>query len=99
MLAVNYSTKYIYLTALNSLVEHIDKPVGGAVSVPLGEPITTVISRIVDKYAFLSTPEGHVSYMGVSNIAVTWHGSKSRLCLGGFRPVNCFCFVVLNNNI
>lgn len=65
VLSVNTATKYIHLTGLPSLVADIDQPASGAVDIPLGEPVQTTLSKIVDKYAFMATQEGHVSYMGV----------------------------------
>ena len=66
MLSVNTATKYIHLTGLRSLIEEIDEPGSGTVSVPLGEPVTITVSKVQDKYAFLSTADGQESYMGVS---------------------------------
>ena len=66
MLSVNTATKYIHLTGLRSLIEEIDGPGSGTVSVPLGEPVTITVSKVQDKYAFLSTADGQESYMGVS---------------------------------
>ena len=66
MLSVNTATKYIHLTGLRSLIEEIDETGSGTVSVPLGEPVTITVSKVQDKYAFLSTADGQESYMGVS---------------------------------
>ena len=64
---MNPTTKYIYLTGLPSLINDIEKAGDGVVSIPHGEPITVNIKRLVDKYAFVTTEEGHSSYIGVSS--------------------------------
>lgn len=65
VLAVNTDTKYVRLSDLPSLIGELDQPGEGPVNIPLGEPVTVSVSKIHDKYAFVSSPDGHVTYIGV----------------------------------
>lgn len=66
MLCVNKTSKYVHLTDLPALMTDIDKPGEGAVDIPVGESFNAEILRVVDKYAFIKSPDGYETYIGVS---------------------------------
>ena len=66
MIAVNPSSKRIYLSALESLLNDLDQAPAGQVSVPTGEPIMLTITQVVDRNAFVKLDDGSTSYMSVS---------------------------------
>ncbi|XP_067935135.1 protein RRP5 homolog [Watersipora subatra] len=87
VLCVNDTTKYIHLTELSSLVDHMERETEGPLSIPIGEPITVIVKKIVDKYAFVMTEEGSTSYMGVSLLPEKMRSGSSKL-----KDVKLKCF-------